>query len=136
MSRTPGNGHPPRHPCRVGAKGSAVPRLVPSPRPGPNRRRLGDDAGDNVRSMVTTVESVGEAVFMDLDRTLLRGASGLVLGGAMRAEGLFDGRPSLPGESLFYRLYDLQGESLAFMAMVRAAPRFTSGWDAGTVRRA
>jgi putative phosphoserine phosphatase/1-acylglycerol-3-phosphate O-acyltransferase len=78
----------------------------------------------------------GEAVFVDLDRTLLRGASGLVLGAAMRAEGLFDGRPSLPGESLLYRLYDLQGESLAFMAMVRAAPRFTSGWDVDAVRRA
>jgi len=76
-----------------------------------------------------------EAVFVDLDRTLLRGASGLVLGAAMRAEGLFDGRPSLPGESLLYRLYNLQGESLAFMAMVRAAPRFTSGWDVEAVRR-
>jgi len=78
----------------------------------------------------------GEAVFVDLDRTLLRGASGLVLGAAMRAEGLFDGRPSLPGESLIYRLYDFQGESLAFMAMVRAAPRFTAGWEAEAVRRA
>ncbi len=54
----------------------------------------------------------------------------------MRAEGLFDGRPSLPGESLLYRLYNLHGESLAFMAMVRAAPRFTSGWDVEAVRRA
>ncbi|HEY5250507.1 MAG TPA: HAD-IB family hydrolase [Acidimicrobiales bacterium] len=86
--------------------------------------------------MVTKVRSAGEAVFVDLDRTLLRGASGLILGAAMRAEGLLDGRPSLPGESLLYRLYDLQGESLAFMAMVRAAPRFTSGWDVDAVRRA
>jgi putative phosphoserine phosphatase/1-acylglycerol-3-phosphate O-acyltransferase len=77
-----------------------------------------------------------EAVFVDLDRTLLRGASGAVLSTAMKAEGLFDGRPSLPGESLLYRLYDLQGESLAFMAMVRAAPRFTSGWEVDAVCRA
>jgi putative phosphoserine phosphatase / 1-acylglycerol-3-phosphate O-acyltransferase len=76
------------------------------------------------------------AVFVDLDRTLLKGASGLVLGAAMRAEGLFDGKPSLPGESHLYRLYNLQGESLAFMAMVRAAPRFTSGWEVDAVRRA
>ena len=34
------------------------------------------------------------AVFVDLDRTLLRGASGLVLSAAMHAEGLFDGRRS------------------------------------------
>ena len=85
---------------------------------------------------VTGAAGSGEAVFVDLDRTLLKGPSGLVLGAAMRAEGLLDGRPSLPGESLLYRLYDLQGESLAFMAMVRAAPRFTSGWDVDAVRRA
>jgi putative phosphoserine phosphatase/1-acylglycerol-3-phosphate O-acyltransferase len=87
--------------------------------------------------MVTAPDaSAAEAAFVDLDRTLLRGASGLVLGAAMRHEGLFDGRPSLPGESLLYRLYNLQGESLAFMAMVRAAPRFTSGWDVDAVCRA
>jgi putative phosphoserine phosphatase/1-acylglycerol-3-phosphate O-acyltransferase len=80
--------------------------------------------------------SASEAVFVDLDRTLLRGASGVVFGAAMKAEGLFAGRPSLPGESLLYRLYDLQGESLAFMAMVRAAPRFTSGWEVDAVCRA
>ncbi|HVC71878.1 MAG TPA: HAD-IB family hydrolase [Acidimicrobiales bacterium] len=76
------------------------------------------------------------AVFVDLDRTLLAGASGPVLSGAMRAEGLYDGRPSLPGENLIYRLYQAQGESLAFMAMVRAAPKFTSGWEVDAVCRA
>jgi putative phosphoserine phosphatase/1-acylglycerol-3-phosphate O-acyltransferase len=76
------------------------------------------------------------AVFVDLDRTLLRGASGLVLSAAMHAEGLFDGRRSLPGERLLYGLYDLMGESLAFMAMVRAAPHFTRGWPVEAVRRA
>ena len=76
------------------------------------------------------------AVFVDLDRTLLRGASGLVLSAAMHAEGLFDGRPSLPGERILYGLYDLMGESLAFMAMVRAAPRFTRGWSVDAVCRA
>jgi len=76
------------------------------------------------------------AVFVDLDRTLLRGASGLVLSAAMHAEGLFEGRRSLPGERIVYGLYDLMGESLAFMAMVRAAPHFTRGWDVEAVRRA
>ena len=82
---------------------------------------------------VTTSSS---AVFVDLDRTLLRGASGLVLSAAMRAEGLFEGRPSVPGERLFYGLYDLRGESLAFMALVRAAAVFVKGWPVETVRRA
>ena len=67
------------------------------------------------------------AVFVDLDRTLLRGASGLALSAAMHAEGLFEGRRSLPGERLLYGLYDLMGESLAFMAMVRAAPALHPG---------
>jgi len=77
-----------------------------------------------------------EAVFVDLDRTLLRGASGLVLSAAMHAEGLFDGRRSLPGEALMYAFYDQMGESLAMMAMVRAAPRFVRGWDVESVVRA
>jgi putative phosphoserine phosphatase / 1-acylglycerol-3-phosphate O-acyltransferase len=76
------------------------------------------------------------AVFVDLDRTLLRGASGLVLSAAMHAEGLFEGRRSLPGERLFYAAYDLLGESVPFMAMVRAAPRFVKGWAVEAVTRA
>ncbi len=77
-----------------------------------------------------------QAVFVDLDRTLLRGASGLVLSAAMHAEGLFEGRRSLPGEALFYAFYDRTGENLPFMALVRVAPRFVRGWQAETVRRA
>jgi putative phosphoserine phosphatase/1-acylglycerol-3-phosphate O-acyltransferase len=77
-----------------------------------------------------------EAVFVDLDRTLLRGASGLVLSAAMHAEGLFEGRRSLPAESLFYAFYDRMGENLPFMAMVRAAPLFVRGWDVDAMRRA
>jgi putative phosphoserine phosphatase/1-acylglycerol-3-phosphate O-acyltransferase len=75
-------------------------------------------------------------VFVDLDRTLLRGASGLVLSAAMHAEGLFEGRRSVPGERLFYAAYDLLGESVPFMAMVRAAPRFVRGWSVEAVGRA
>jgi putative phosphoserine phosphatase / 1-acylglycerol-3-phosphate O-acyltransferase len=76
------------------------------------------------------------AVFVDLDRTLLRGASGPVLGAAMRAMGLLDGRPKIPGERLLYGLYDVVGESLTFMAMVRAAPHFAQGWSVAEVGRA
>ncbi|HLX88824.1 MAG TPA: HAD-IB family hydrolase, partial [Acidimicrobiales bacterium] len=76
------------------------------------------------------------AAFVDLDRTLLRGASGLVLSAAMHAEGLFADRRSLPGERFVYAAYDLFGESLPFMAMVRAAPHFTRGWTADAVSRA
>ncbi len=76
------------------------------------------------------------AVYVDLDRTLLRGASGLVLSAAMHAEGLFADRRSLPGERLVYAAYDLLGESIPFMAMVRAAPHFVRGLSVDAVRRA
>ncbi len=54
----------------------------------------------------------------------------------MHAEGLFEDRRSLPGERLLYAAYDLMGESLPFMAMGRAAPRFVRGWAVEAVRRA
>jgi len=72
---------------------------------------------------------------VDLDRTLLKGASGLVLSAAMHAEGLFEGRRSLPAEDLLYAFYDRMGENLPFMAMVRAAPMFVRGWKVEAVRR-
>ncbi len=76
------------------------------------------------------------AVFVDLDRTLLRGASGPVIDAALRAEGLLDGRPRLPAGSLLYGLYDLLGESLPMMALVRGAAQFVSGWSESAFRRA
>ncbi|MHB8437678.1 MAG: HAD-IB family hydrolase [Acidimicrobiales bacterium] len=76
------------------------------------------------------------AVFVDLDRTLVRGASGLVFSAAMHAQGLFEDRRSLPGEHFFYAAYDLLGESIPFMAMVRAAPLFVKGWAVETVQAA
>ena len=90
----------------------------------------------NGNGSVPDVPASRVAVFVDLDRTLLRGASGLVLSAAMHAEGLFEGRRSLPGERLFYGFYDLMGESLAFMAMVRGRPAFHPGWPVEAVCRA
>jgi putative phosphoserine phosphatase / 1-acylglycerol-3-phosphate O-acyltransferase len=60
------------------------------------------------------------AAFFDMDRTLLRGASGPLLNEALASAGLVPGR-GLPGQSLFYRFYDLVGESLPGMALARAA---------------
>lgn len=47
---------------------------------------------------------------------------------SLREEGLLDGSPKLPGGSVFYGIYDLLGESLAMMALVRAASQFVCGW--------
>src|ERR1700681_3818143 len=60
------------------------------------------------------------AAFFDMDRTLLRGASGPLLNEALASAGLVPSR-GLPGQSLFYRFYDLVGDSLPGMALARAA---------------
>ncbi len=60
------------------------------------------------------------AAFFDLDRTLLRGASGPLISEALVSAGVVPKR-GLPGQGLFYRVYDLVGESLPGMALARAA---------------
>ena len=64
-----------------------------------------------------------EAAFFDLDRTLLRGASGPILTAALREAGVLPDR-SFPGEGLVYRLYDVVGETLPGMALARRADQF------------
>jgi putative phosphoserine phosphatase/1-acylglycerol-3-phosphate O-acyltransferase len=73
-----------------------------------------------------------EAAFFDLDRTLLRGASGPILTAALREAGVMPDR-SFPGEGLVYRLYDVVGETLPGMALARRAATYASGWSAGAV---
>lgn len=67
------------------------------------------------------------AAFFDLDRTVLRGASGPVIGDALAETGLR--RRGLPGEALFYRSYDLFGENLLGMGLARAAAFGVKGWQ-------
>lgn len=74
-----------------------------------------------------------EAAFFDLDRTLLRGGSGQVIGEALRTVGI--GR-SIPGESIFYRVYELLGETRPTMILTRQVARFAAGWPIDSVREA
>src|SRR5215831_12481196 len=67
------------------------------------------------------------AAFFDLDRTLLRGASGPVISESLHAAGLVE-RRGIPGESLLYRVYDLLGESRPTMELARQGARFAKGW--------
>lgn len=75
------------------------------------------------------------AAFFDLDRTLLRGASGPLIGEALVAAGLMPDR-KVPGQDLLYKLYDLVGETLPSMALARAAARAARGWSRDVVREA
>jgi len=68
------------------------------------------------------------AVFVDLDRTLLRGASGPVLQRALVAAGIAPDR-SLPGDRLLYAVYERLGENLAAMGLARATARLAKGWS-------
>ena len=74
------------------------------------------------------------AAFFDLDRTLLRGASGPIIGEALKRAGVTD--RSLPGEQLVYKVYDLFGENRPSMEVTRRAVRFASGWVRTQVQEA
>jgi putative phosphoserine phosphatase/1-acylglycerol-3-phosphate O-acyltransferase len=76
------------------------------------------------------------AVFVDLDRTLLRRASGPVLNGALATQGVVTGRRGIPGDGLLYALYDRLGENLVAMTLARAAALVARGWSQAEVRRA
>ena len=58
----------------------------------------------------------------------LRGASGPVIGEALKQAGVTD--RSIPGEQLIYRFYDLFGENRPSMEVTRRAVRFASGMGA------
>lgn len=77
----------------------------------------------------------GGAAFFDLDRTLLRGASGPLIGEALVAAGLAPQR-GLPGQGVLYKLYDIVGETLPTMALARAAALAVKGWSREAVRDA
>src|SRR5437764_7735960 len=77
----------------------------------------------------------GGAAFFDLDRTLLRGASGPLIGEALAAAGLTP-RAGLPGQGLLYKAYNLLGESLPSMALARGAALASKGRSRRAVRAA
>ena len=75
------------------------------------------------------------AAFFDLDRTLLRKASGPVFTEALVSAGVAPNR-SVPGIDLVYRANDLLGESAVAMGMARLAANVAKGWQPEAVRAA
>jgi putative phosphoserine phosphatase/1-acylglycerol-3-phosphate O-acyltransferase len=75
------------------------------------------------------------AAFFDLDRTLLRGASGPLFTEALIAAGVLPDR-HLPGERLFYRFYETVGETLFGMALARKAADVVKGWNTHAIAAA
>lgn len=75
------------------------------------------------------------AAFFDLDRTLLKGASGPLLTQALVQAGVLPDR-HFPGERLVYRFYEIAGETLFGMGLARQAARVFAGRDPAAVREA
>lgn len=75
------------------------------------------------------------AAIFDLDRTLVVGATGPILGSVLREHGVLADR-SIPGEGVVYRLFDLIGETRPSMLLTRQAARAAAGWDREAVREA
>ncbi len=75
------------------------------------------------------------AAFFDLDRTLLSGASGPAITGALRQVGLVPER-SVPGEDLLYKFFNVIGENRPSMLLARQGARVASGWERAKAREA
>ena len=75
------------------------------------------------------------AAFFDLDRTLLRGASGPIITGGLRSYGLVSEK-SIPGESLLFGVFNVIGETLPSMALTRQGARAAKGWSVKDTRAA
>ncbi|MEZ5380976.1 MAG: HAD-IB family hydrolase [Microthrixaceae bacterium] len=71
------------------------------------------------------------AAFFDLDRTLLRGASGRVYGEALRRVGLGPRRTGI--EDVVFSIFDAIGETLPAMFITRQGVRATRGWSQAKV---
>ena len=67
------------------------------------------------------------AAFFDLDRTLLRGASGPLITEALIQAGLVNER-TLGAQQAIYRVFDRLGETLPSIGLARAAALAAKGW--------
>lgn len=88
-----------------------------------------------IREDLYCLAMASSAAFFDLDRTLLRGASGPIISKALRAEGLLDANP-MRGEKLLFGLFDLVGETLPSMAIARQGAKAAKGWSVAATKRA
>jgi putative phosphoserine phosphatase/1-acylglycerol-3-phosphate O-acyltransferase len=75
------------------------------------------------------------AAFFDLDRTLLSGGSGPIIGEALRHVGLLPGARS-GVEVAMFRLFDVIGETWPSMLITRQGARVARGWSIDLVHRA
>ena len=73
------------------------------------------------------------AAFFDLDRTLLKGASGRIIGKHLRAAGLTHSNLA-PFESVLFNIFDVVGETYPAMLLTKQGPRAAKGWSQDQVK--
>ncbi len=76
-----------------------------------------------------------QAAVFDLDRTIIRGASGPVINRALADAGVRRIR-RVPGDAALYRLYHVVGETVPSMALARAAAMAARGLATASVHQA
>lgn len=74
------------------------------------------------------------AAIFDLDRTLLDGGSGPIIGSILLEQGITN--RELPGQNVLYWIYEKFGENRASMVLAKQGARFTEGWHQATVQEA
>ena len=137
--RPQGYRNPPSVPLTAQSEGIATPPAVPSPRLGSFSRSepwRDHESGHRPLTRAGSLPEVPGAAFVDLDRTLLRRASGPVLNAALVAEGIVPEDRHVPGDRLLYAVYDRFGENPLAMGMARAAALLAKGWKQEDVLRA
>ncbi len=75
------------------------------------------------------------AAIFDLDRTLVRGATGPAISSSLREVGLLGGT-SIPGEGLVFGVFGLVGETRLAMEAARRSVHLAAGWDVEVARKA
>ena len=75
---------------------------------------------------MNTSSSSNGAAFIDLDRTLLSGASGPIISAALRNAGVVSAT-RLPGEDALYRIFNAVGENLPSMLLARQGAAVMKG---------
>jgi len=75
------------------------------------------------------------AAIFDLDRTLVRGASGAIFSAAMKRAGVLSDRAN-PLEPVLFGVFNLFGENWPTMMATKAAARASKGWQRADVQAA
>lgn len=83
-------------------------------------------SGQYPASVSETLSNQRGAAFIDLDRTLLTGASGPILNAALRAAGVI-GSTKSPVEDVLFRVFNVIGETLPSMLLARQGVTLMKG---------